>query len=597
MRSRRHKLQVSTFPFLAVLLCAMGALLLVLLVMDRRAHAAALARAEQALQRTLGETTREAEARRLALEAARKEADDAREQKRAAQHARLASQIGEVDAEIQTIREQLAKAAERLLAEQNEETALKQKIEAEQTRATGEEQAIIRVRAEAAAKTTQSESSRQALTEMTSELARLERALADLKAAREKEKNTYSVVPYNGKRGESRRPLYIECAAGEVIFHPDHAALAESRDSADVQAEVERRLLKQKQQLPSAEAAAFTPYLMLLVRPDGVLSYYHLRESLRGLKIDFGYEFIDRDWVLDFPTDDAAPAPQSWVTIAKPADGSPSSGASGLAMNLAPKGAPSARLSAQRGIGPGMDASQPPANGLVGGDSRSGNGESTAPPPLPGPILNQPPPSASAATPAASDASVVLPELGPPRANTGITSGTAATAPAGVSGAPDAPSSPTSAPSKSAPAEGNQGDDDPFLRATPTPKLPNASRPPAPLRPARLSGDRDWIVFVECKKEGVVIYPAQMLIPVSALDRASGGNPLLQSVQQLIDRKQATVRSGDAPYRPEVRFLVHPDAGRTYHLVYPTLDALAAPKTAQPLAPEDDVAAIVAAAH
>ena len=41
------------------------------------------------------------------------------------------------------------------------------------------------------------------------------------------------------------------------------------------------------------------------------------------------------------------------------------------------------------------------------------------------------------------------------------------------------------------------------------------------------------------------------------------------------------VRPGDAPYRPEVRFLVHPDAGRTYHLAYPTLDALAAPKTAQ----------------
>ena len=62
MRSRRHKLQVSTFPFLAVLLCAMGALLLVLLVMDRRAHAAALARAEQALRRTIDETTRETEA-------------------------------------------------------------------------------------------------------------------------------------------------------------------------------------------------------------------------------------------------------------------------------------------------------------------------------------------------------------------------------------------------------------------------------------------------------------------------------------------------------------------------------------------------------
>jgi hypothetical protein len=92
-----------------------------------------------------------------------------------------------------------------------------------------------------------------------------------------------------------------------------------------------------------------------------------------------------------------------------------------------------------------------------------------------------------------------------------------------------------------------------------------------------------------------VVYPTQLFVPVSALGRASGSNPLLQSVQQLIDRKQATVRRGDAAYRPEVRFLVHPDAGRTYHLTYPMLDVLAAPKTAQTLAPEDDVATIVAA--
>src|ERR1700752_1108278 len=36
MRRPRHRLQVSTFPFLAVLLGAMGALILLLLVMDRR---------------------------------------------------------------------------------------------------------------------------------------------------------------------------------------------------------------------------------------------------------------------------------------------------------------------------------------------------------------------------------------------------------------------------------------------------------------------------------------------------------------------------------------------------------------------------------
>jgi hypothetical protein len=194
----------------------------------------------------------------------------------------------------------------------------------------------------------------------------------------------------------------------------------------------------------------------------------------------------------------------------------------------------------------------------------------------------------------------VLPELGPPRTNTGQKTGIAETTPAGKSSPTDAPKTPSGSAAKAATGDGSAAadrpdDDDPFLRAPPTPNLPKASLPPASLRPARLSGDRDWIVFVECKKEGVVIYPTQLLLPASALGRASGSNPLLQSVQQLIDRKQATVRRGDVPYRPEVRFLVHPDAGRTYHRAYPTLDALAAPKTAQTLAPEDDVAAIVAA--
>jgi hypothetical protein len=702
MRSRRHKLQVSTFPFLAVLLCAMGALLLVLLVMDRRAHAAALARAEQALRRTIGETEREAESRRGALETARKEANDAREHKSAAAHARLESQIGEVDAEIQAIRDQMAKAAERLLAEQGEETALKQKIETEHAQAMVEENALIQVRAAKATKTAQSESSRQALTQMTAELTRLERALSDLKAAREKEKNTYSVVPYNGKQGENRRPLYLECAAGEVIFHPDHLALGESRGSSEVQAEVERRLLRQKQQLPSAQAAAYTPYLMLLVRPDGVLSYYHLRESLRGLKIEFGYEFIDKDWVLDFPADDAAPAPQSWVRTTKPSEAPPSIASGvhiagvpthgqegpppppyppggspgpagvlapipppGVATNSAPRGVLPGRPGGDAGFGPGtgkgepfsfgssrggslgpagipplipssgvavnsaprgvhglgMETGQPSSSGPMGGGSGTGSTEPPAPPPPPGPFLTPPPDrpaagvggspsgppgsnptrpqSAGAAPPPPSDPSVVLPELGPPRANTGQKTGSAETAPAGNSGTTDAPPAPSDTASKTAAGSGDgsggdHGEDDPFLRATPTPKLPKASRPPAALRPARLSGDRDWIVFVECKTEGVVVYPTHLLIPVSALGRASGSNPLLQPVQQLIDRKQATVRR-DAPYRPEVRFLVHADAGRTYHLAYPTLDALAAPKTAQTLAPEDDVAVIVAA--
>ena len=48
MRRRTPRLQVNTFPFLAVLLCAMGSLILVLMVMDRRAKAVARQKARDA---------------------------------------------------------------------------------------------------------------------------------------------------------------------------------------------------------------------------------------------------------------------------------------------------------------------------------------------------------------------------------------------------------------------------------------------------------------------------------------------------------------------------------------------------------------------
>src|SRR5207248_1453460 len=55
MRRQRQHLQVSTFPFLAVLLCAMGALILVLLCMDRKARRAAEARAQEQANDTVRE--------------------------------------------------------------------------------------------------------------------------------------------------------------------------------------------------------------------------------------------------------------------------------------------------------------------------------------------------------------------------------------------------------------------------------------------------------------------------------------------------------------------------------------------------------------
>jgi hypothetical protein len=118
------------------------------------------------------------------------------------------------------------------------------------------------------------------------------------------------------------------------------------------------------------------------------------------------------------------------------------------------------------------------------------------------------------------------------------------------------------------------------------------SKKPPPKRLASLHGDRDWVIFVECRADSVVLYPTQRTYPLSSL--AGENNPLLEAIRQMIDRRQGLVRPGELPFRPQVRFLVLPENLRSYHLAFPALEALPVPKTRQNLDPEDDVAAIVA---
>jgi hypothetical protein len=50
-----------------------------------------------------------------------------------------------------------------------------------------------------------------------------------------------------------------------------------------------------------------------------------------------------------------------------------------------------------------------------------------------------------------------------------------------------------------------------------------------------------------------------------------------KQIQQTIARRQASVRPGDPPYRPQLRFLVRPDGSATYYRAYPLLESLQVP--------------------
>ena len=74
MRRPRSKLQVSMFPFLAVLLCVMGALLLILFVMDHRAKIAAQHQVSEIKSARLARSKAEEDARKAEWEKAKEKA-------------------------------------------------------------------------------------------------------------------------------------------------------------------------------------------------------------------------------------------------------------------------------------------------------------------------------------------------------------------------------------------------------------------------------------------------------------------------------------------------------------------------------------------
>jgi hypothetical protein len=305
----------------------MGSLLMLLLVIDRRAKIAArnralveLAKASEDQEKTKAARFADLEKRREELRAERQAKLAEREAKRAElerQHLDLADQ--------QRIDREKAKALEeKTQGVRHQALTLQQKLHAEIAALERAAQGLKDEQAQIQATSQKAASTQTTLARMTADLESLEQSLADLKAARKREQQTYSLVPYKGKRGDSRRPLYVECTELGIIFHPDKKLVVDSRTAGyQFREEVEKRVSLQTETIKTTSAKSDqTPYLFVLVRPNGITSYYHFLSSLQGMKLDFGYEFIEPDWILDFTDAEKAAANNSWNTASQSIPGS-----------------------------------------------------------------------------------------------------------------------------------------------------------------------------------------------------------------------------------------------------------------------------------
>ena len=118
------------------------------------------------------------------------------------------------------------------------------------------------------------------------------------------------MLPYKGPNGTWRRPIVLECSSNTVTLRPrgqtfsmlDLSPLINPRTSPVILAIAKEMLHIQQSETP--DGAPAVPYLVFLVRPDGIRSYYQARGRLESLGVAFGYELIEQELAVEFPNFD-----------------------------------------------------------------------------------------------------------------------------------------------------------------------------------------------------------------------------------------------------------------------------------------------------
>lgn len=275
-RAKKENVGVALFPFLAVLICTMGALI-VLLVMN----------VQQA----------SVEAKTIAAQQAKaNEPDpaDVKKQQEALEEARWRQEVLE-----QQRKERQDKLQEARLALSHLEDHIRR------LNAKGKElmELLEKVKAGKQSKEQDLEAARQELAKIKDELAKKKDELAKKKKDATAAEKWYALIPYDGPNGTRRMPIYIECVAEGIVIQPEGVLLTPD----DFQGEpspgnpLDAALRTKREYIMKATGGkAVEPYPLIVVRPSGVISYGAARSCMRFWEDEFGYELIAEDKKLDF---------------------------------------------------------------------------------------------------------------------------------------------------------------------------------------------------------------------------------------------------------------------------------------------------------
>jgi hypothetical protein len=282
-KHRDNSNPVQLFPFVAVLLCTMGSLLVILVVVARCSW-------DQGVQ--------QAAATRRADEAGPQAVDELR-QKLTAVHSYV-EQLG-------TVR---AQAEQKLHGDQIQLSHLEDHMRRMQDHleslraAAGELEGLEHEHYDDRA---QAEREVARLGQLIDDT---KKEIEDLKRSGNGKPRSYAIVPFVGRNGTRRPPIYIECRGKELILEPEGIHLSEDDFAPELgpgsplaaALRAAREYLVSKYGAgASAAAAEPEPYPLLLVRPKGENAFYESRAVFERCGIQFGYELVDGNWDLKYP--------------------------------------------------------------------------------------------------------------------------------------------------------------------------------------------------------------------------------------------------------------------------------------------------------
>lgn len=267
---------VSLFPFLAVLLCTMGALIVVLVVIARQAHIQV--------------------------------ADAARRANAAAAGSELAAQGEDLEWRISELKQSREDTLKILNARQAELSHIEEHARRLRDQLDELEDARVHFSELASGDAKESEDLKKRLTRLRIDADRTKREIDDLRRkSGGGNGESYAIIPYHGANETHRRPIYMECRGDMIILQPEGIVLGIQDFTVDlgpsnplVSALRAAKEYHERNQL-AGRGEAGRPYPLFLVRPDGVLMWQVGREAISSFGPEFGYELVAQDWKVEFP--------------------------------------------------------------------------------------------------------------------------------------------------------------------------------------------------------------------------------------------------------------------------------------------------------